>query len=85
MATIEIYAVDWCPWCKKAKAILRSHGLSYIEYNAENDMIRREMRSRSGRTSVPQIFIDGKHIGGHDDLVAFAQKGGLLNLHHKRQ
>lgn len=81
MPLIEIYAVDWCPYCRNAKRILRDHQLKYIEYDAENEMILREMISRTGRNTVPQIFIDGKHIGGNDDLVEFDKRGGFLNLH----
>lgn len=80
MTTIEIYAVSWCPWCKKAKIILRDNGFRFIEYDAEDEMIRREMRVRSGRNTVPQIFINGKHLGGHDDLVSFVKRGGLKAL-----
>ncbi|MDU3160382.1 MAG: glutaredoxin 3, partial [Hafnia alvei] len=69
MANIEIYTKATCPFCHRAKALLQSKGAQFNEIAIDNDPKKREeMIERSGRTTVPQIFIDGQHIGGCDDL-----------------
>lgn len=79
MAKIEIYTTAFCPYCYRAKALLDSKGVEYEEIDISMGGPRRaEMIQRAdGRTSVPQIFIDGKHIGGSDDLAALDRQGGL--------
>ena len=79
MAKIEIYTTAFCGYCYRAKALLDSKGVEYEEIDISMGGPRRaEMVQRAdGRTSVPQIFIDGKHIGGSDDLVALDRQGGL--------
>ena len=78
MANIEIYTKATCPFCHRAKARLQSTGAQFNEIAIDNDPKKREeMIERSGRTTVPQIFIDGQHIGGCDDLHALDAKGGL--------
>lgn len=78
MAEIEIYTQPYCPYCTRAKQLLDSKGARYREIDAPHGTpARAESLSRTGRTSVPQIFIDGRHIGGCDDLVALDRKGGL--------
>jgi glutaredoxin 3 len=78
MATIEIYTTPWCGYCARAKALLDSKGAEYNEMDVmEDDAKRTEMRSRSRRTSVPQIFINGQHIGGSDELAALERAGKL--------
>ena len=78
MAKIEIYTKATCPYCHRAKALLSEKGVAFqelpIDGNAEK---REEMIQRSGRTTVPQIFIDAQHIGGCDDLYALDSRGGL--------
>jgi glutaredoxin 3 len=70
-AKVEIFTKFACPFCMRAKMLLDSKGVDYIEFDAAGDAIRQEMLARAnGRTSVPQIFIDGVHIGGCDDLFA---------------
>ena len=79
MAKIEIYTKAFCPYCSRAKALLESKGAAYDEFDITMDTAKRkEMLERSGgRSTVPQIFIDGKHIGGSDDLAALDRQGGL--------
>jgi glutaredoxin 3 len=81
MAEIEIYTEPFCPYCARALKLLESKGVAFREIDAPSgSAARAEARARSGRTSVPQIFIDGQHIGGCDDLVALDRKGGLAPL-----
>jgi len=79
MATIEIYTQVFCPYCERAVHLLTSKGVAFKEIDAPNgSKARAEARERSGgRTSAPQIFIDGKHIGGCDELVALDRAGKL--------
>ena len=65
MANIEVYTKEWCPYCAKAKALLKSKGLSYREIDVTSDeTLQQEMVERSGRRTVPQVFLDGESIGG---------------------
>jgi glutaredoxin 3 len=69
MKQIQIYSTDNCPWCARAKSLLQTRGLDFEEIDIGTDRIRtQEMIERSGRRTVPQIFIDGEHIGGFDEL-----------------
>lgn len=78
MPDIEIYTQPFCPYCARALKLLESKGVAFKEIDAAGGSpARAEARSRSGRTSVPQIFIDGQHIGGCDDLVALDRSGKL--------
>lgn len=79
MAKIEMYTKMMCPFCVRAKALLKKKGASIIDIPAAMDSRKREeMRQRSGGANTfPQIFIDGKHIGGCDDLFALDARGGL--------
>jgi glutaredoxin 3 len=78
MAKIEIYTTPFCGYCARAKSLLDSKGADYEESDVMmDDKKRSEMRSRTNRTSVPQIFINGQHIGGSDDLAALEQAGKL--------
>jgi len=79
MAKIEIYTKAFCPYCYRAKALLDSKGVEYEEIDISMGGPRRaEMIQRAGgRTTVPQVFIDDKHIGGSDDLAALDRQGGL--------
>ena len=75
---IEIYTLEWCPYCEKAKALLKSKGFSYEESNLNEEDIKEEMEERTGGAkTVPQIFIDGKHIGGYDQLIEANTSGEL--------
>jgi len=79
MATIEVYSGDFCPYCMKAKALLKKKGLEFSEYNIKRDMAKQaEMAERApGARTIPQIFINNKHVGGCDDLYALEQRGEL--------
>lgn len=78
MANIEIYTTTVCPYCVRAKDLLKRKGQTYTEINAEDDAVRTTMIERAGgRRSVPQIFINGTHIGGSDDLYALDKAGKL--------
>ncbi len=82
MATVEIYTTTICPYCVRAKALLKKKGVDYREINVERDeSLRDAMMARSGgRQSVPQIFIGDRHVGGCDDLYALERQGGLDSL-----
>ncbi len=79
MPSIEIYTQDWCPFCVRAKQVFEKKGAAYQEIDAPGGSAARQeaMRRAGGRTSVPQIFIDGRHIGGCDDLLALDRAGKL--------
>lgn len=76
---IEIYTWQTCPYCRRAKALLDSKGATYHEISIDGDEAARDAMSKrtGGSRSVPQIFINGQHIGGCDDLHALDAKGGL--------
>jgi glutaredoxin 3 len=79
MANIEIYTTKTCPYCVKAKALLDRKGAKYKEIDVSGDDEARIklVEKSNGLKTVPQIFIDGKHIGGCDDMYALDAKGGL--------
>lgn len=79
MNRVEIYTTAICPYCVSAKNFLKHRGLDYEEIRVDLDPLKREeMLSRSlGRRTVPQIFVNGVHVGGFDDLVV-ADRGGRL-------
>lgn len=73
-----MYSKSWCSYCQRARALLRAKGMPYEEIDIEEQPDRRaEMIERSGRSTVPQIFIDDRHVGGSDDLYALDAAGGL--------
>ena len=78
MARIEIYTTPFCGYCARAKGLLDKKGAAYDEMDVMMDEKKRaEMRERSKRSTVPQIFINGEHIGGSDELAALEQAGKL--------
>lgn len=78
MANVEIYTKATCPFCHRAIALLKEKGVNYQQIAIDGDADKREeMIKRSGRTTVPQIFIDAQHIGGCDDLYALDGRQGL--------
>lgn len=81
MAKIEIYTTPFCGYCARAKSLLDDKGAAYDEMDVMmDDKKRSEMRERSRRTTVPQIFINGEHIGGSDELAALESAGKLDTL-----
>lgn len=82
MAKVEIYTAGWCPYCDRARALLTRKGVAFEEIDAPHGTpARRAAIERSGgRSSVPQIFIDGQSIGGSDDLAALDRTGKLDSL-----
>jgi len=78
MKQIEVYSGNNCPWCVRAKALLESKGLDFEEINISTQSeCAEEMVQRSGRRSIPQIFIDKEHIGGFDELSQLNLAGKL--------
>ncbi len=81
MAKVEMYTKAFCPFCIRATSLLKKKGVDIIDIPAAMDRDKRkEMNERSGRNTFPQIFIDGKHIGGCDDLFALESAGKLDRL-----
>jgi glutaredoxin 3 len=75
---VVMYVTDWCPYCMRARALLASKGVEPLEIDVEAvPGAREEMRARSGRDTVPQIFIRERHVGGSDELQALDADGSL--------
>ena len=81
-ARVVVYRTDWCPFCRRAEALLKARGVEDAELVDldEHPERREEMIRLAGRTSVPQIFIGGRHVGGCDDLHALDRAGDLAPL-----
>ncbi len=79
MPRVEIYTTPWCPYCIAAKRLLTRKGIAFEETDVSGDPSLRQamMRRASGRHTVPQIFIGGRHVGGSDDLHALDRAGTL--------
>lgn len=78
MPKVEIFCTPFCPYCIRAKNLLDNKNIAYEEIRIDQEPERHdEMITRSKRTSVPQIFIDGYHVGGCDDLFALEAEGAL--------
>lgn len=79
MARVEIYTKFLCPYCSRAKKLLGAKGASFEEYDISMGGPKREemIQRANGRTTVPQIFIDGRHVGGSDDLAELDRAGKL--------
>jgi glutaredoxin 3 len=82
MSSVRMYTTQVCPYCVRAKALLKQRGVAQIEeIRVDLDPAQRDhMIELTGRRTVPQIFIGTTHVGGCDDLVALDQKGGLQPL-----
>ncbi len=78
MPKVEIYTQPWCGFCERAKHLLTQKNVAFHEIEAPGGTPERaESQQRSGRSTVPQIFIDGRHIGGCDELLALERAGKL--------
>ncbi len=78
MASVTIYSSDFCPYCMRAKALLRSKGVAFDEICVDGRPdLREEMTARAGRHTVPQIWVGEQHVGGCDDLHALEHRGEL--------
>jgi glutaredoxin 3 len=82
MPPVTIYTKTWCPYCQAAKELLDQKGVAFTEFEVTKEPSRRqEMLAKSGgRSSVPQIFIGDRHVGGCDDLYALDSRGELDRL-----
>lgn len=82
MAHVRMYTTQVCPYCLRAKALLKDRGVAQIEeVRIDTDAAAREqMMTLTGRRTVPQIYIGPTHVGGFDDLLALDQRGGLVPL-----
>lgn len=82
MKPVRMYTTQVCPFCLRAKALLKQRGVAQIdEIRIDLDAeARQQMMATTGRRTVPQIFIGDTHVGGCDDLIALDQRGGLLPL-----
>jgi glutaredoxin 3 len=78
---VVMYCTDWCPYCERARSLLADKGVIVLEIDVDAvPGAREEMRARSGRDTVPQIFIGDSHVGGSDDLQALDADGRLDSL-----
>lgn len=81
MNQVTMYTTRQCPYCVMAKRLLSARGVTPVEIGIDGDDERRtEMLERTGRRSVPQIFIGERHVGGYDDLAALDHAGALQAL-----
>jgi glutaredoxin 3 len=82
MQAVKMYTTLVCPYCQRAKMLLKQRGVADIEeIRVDLDPVQREaMMNMTGRRTVPQIFIGDTHVGGCDDLIALDQRGGLTPL-----
>ncbi len=82
MSSVTMYTTQVCPFCVRAKALLKQRGVEQInEIRIDLDPVQRQhMMEITGRRTVPQIFIGETHVGGCDDLIALDQRGGLLPM-----
>jgi glutaredoxin 3 len=75
---IQMYTTKWCPFCVMAKRLLAAKGVAVDEVAVDTDPVRRvEMMQRSGRRTVPQIFVGERHLGGFEDIAELDHKGEL--------
>jgi len=79
MATVEVYSGAFCPYCIRAKALLKKKGLDFVEYNVQSEPSKRDemLRRSGGARTVPQIFINDRHVGGCDELYALERRKEL--------
>ena len=79
-AHVKIYTTSWCGYCTAALRLLRTKGVEFEQVEAEDLKTRRWLREVTGRSTVPQVFIDGRPVGGYTDLRALDERGELDRL-----
>lgn len=79
MAEVVMYTKNWCPYCVKAKLLLKKKGVDFTEINVEKDaaMFQKMLEGSGHRRTVPQIFVDGKHLGDCDEMYVMDKRGEL--------
>lgn len=79
MAKVEIYSTMWCGYCARARSLLQRKGVAFedIDVDADGDKRDEMIQRAGGRRTVPQIFINGRHVGGSDELAALERAGKL--------
>ena len=81
MAEVTIYTTSYCPYCRAATALLSKKKVAFTEIDVTgDDAARAELVTRTGRRTVPQVFIDGRSVGGYDDIAALDRAGRLDEL-----
>jgi glutaredoxin 3 len=82
VAKVEVYTTTFCPYCVRAKSLLKSKGVPFTEIDVTDDAALREkmVELAGGRRTVPEIFINGKIVGGYDDLKALDEAGQLDSM-----
>jgi glutaredoxin 3 len=80
MPQVIMYTTSWCPYCRAAKSLLAAKKVDFTEIDVTEPKLRLEMERLSGRRTVPQIFINGKPIGGYDDALSLETSGELDKL-----
>jgi glutaredoxin 3 len=79
-AELIMYSTGWCGFCARARALLERKGIAFREIDVDDAGARAEMETRSGKRSVPQIFIGPRHVGGFEELYALERSGELDQL-----
>ncbi|MGI9290488.1 MAG: glutaredoxin 3 [Gammaproteobacteria bacterium] len=81
MASVKMYTTQWCGYCAAARELLRSKGVKFEDIDVDADQaLRQEMTEKSGGSTVPQVFINNKPVGGYTDIAALEQQGKLDEL-----
>lgn len=81
MPEVVMYSTGWCPYCARARALFERKGIAFREVDIETDAaLRAEMLTRSGRRSVPQIFVGERHLGGFEELYDLERSGELDSI-----
>lgn len=77
-AEVEIYTTPYCPYCVRARMLLEDKGVAYREIDVSGDPQKRQwLRERTGMRTVPQVFVNGRSLGGYDDIAALDRQGKL--------
>lgn len=80
MKRVDLYTRSFCIWCLRAKLLLWRRGVRYVEHDASSEVVRAELLGRTGRRTVPQLFVDDAFVGGYDELAALDTAGELEAL-----